>query len=123
MLNLSLAPGDYFLIGENVVVQFDNVVKNRCHLSITAPREVKILRGSLLEKGGGKRPDCVYETKAYRRELPWNHNKARSLKLIRKTLDEMEDSAQVQLLKRQLDQIFTIAPPRELSPEEQEGAD
>lgn len=111
MLCLTLASGEYITIGENVVLQYDNTKNNRCHLTISAPREVKILRGALREREGQQRPDCVFEKPTvHRKELPWNRSKGQSLAIIRRTLAGMEDTEEVRILRKQLDQIF---PPKE----------
>ena len=60
MLCITMRKGDYFTIGEDIVIQFDYLSSERVHLTIRAPRDVPILRGDVLERGGGKRPDCVY---------------------------------------------------------------
>ncbi len=61
MLCITMRKGDYFTIGEDVVIQFDHLAGNRIHLNITAPKELTILRGDVLERGGGERPACVYD--------------------------------------------------------------
>ena len=61
MLCLNLNVGEYLTIGEDVVVQLDRITGDRCKLVVEAPREVPILRGEVLERNGGKRPDCVFE--------------------------------------------------------------
>ncbi len=61
MLSLTLSPGEYVTIGDNVVIQFDCAVGERCKLAFQAPREVAILRGEVLERGGARRPDCVFD--------------------------------------------------------------
>ena len=62
MLCISLNPGEYFTVGDEVVVQYDRLSGGQVHLTIHAPREVPILRGEVLERSGGKRPDCVKQT-------------------------------------------------------------
>lgn len=62
MLCISLKPGEYFTVGSDIVVQYDRLGGNQIHLTIHAPREIPILRGEVLERSGGKRPDCVKET-------------------------------------------------------------
>ena len=62
MLCITLKCGEYFTVGNDTVVQYDKLSGDRIHLTIQAPREVPILRGEVLERNGGKRPDCVYGT-------------------------------------------------------------
>ncbi len=61
MLCLSLLPGEYLTIGDNVVLQYDHTVGERCKLILNAPREIPIVRGKVLERNGAQRPDCVFE--------------------------------------------------------------
>ena len=56
MLKLSLLPGEYITINENVVVQLYRLEGGRAYLAIDAPREVPIVRGAVLERQGGQRP-------------------------------------------------------------------
>ena len=63
MLCITLKRGEYFTVGGDTVVQFDKLSGDRVHLTIQAPREVPILRGEVLERTGGRRPDCVYDTR------------------------------------------------------------
>ncbi len=42
MLSLTLLPGEYLTIGEDVVLQYDYTTGERCRLAINAPREVTI---------------------------------------------------------------------------------
>ena len=57
MLCLSLSQGEYLTIGGNVVVQFDRMTGDKCKLMIEAPREIPVLRGEVIERSGGERPD------------------------------------------------------------------
>lgn len=107
MLCISMKAGEYFTVGGNTVVQFDRLSGERVHLNINAPREVSILRGEVLERSGGQRPDCVYEkSPRYVRQLPWNRAKKKALLEMRETLAQMDDSPEVQLLREKLDYIF-----------------
>ena len=63
MLCITLRKGDYFTIGEDIVIQFDHINSERVHLTINAPKEYAVVRGKVLERSGGKRPDCVYDAK------------------------------------------------------------
>ena len=72
MLSLNLRPGEYMTIGGDVVVQLDRMSGDRCKLLIDAPRELTVLRGEVLERGGGQRPDCVLSAPPrHRSEIPW----------------------------------------------------
>ena len=61
MLCITMKRGEYFTVGSDTVVLFDQLSGERAHLTIHAPREVPIVRGEVLERNGGKRPDCVYQ--------------------------------------------------------------
>lgn len=110
MLCLSLNQGEYMTIGENVVVQLDHVTGDRCRLVIHAPKEVPILRGEVLERNGGQRPECVYNGHRYhKKELIWNRSKAQALAAMRRLLEEMDGAdSDVQALRRQLNHMFPI---------------
>ena len=107
MLCISLMPGEYFTVGGSTVIQFDRLSGERAHITIHAPREVPILRGEVLERQGGKRPDCVMPfSKRYVRQLPWDHRKKQALAELRRALDRMEDSPETRLIQERLDFIF-----------------
>lgn len=120
MLCLALAQGEYLTIGGDVVVQFDRMSADRCKLLIEAPREVPILRGEVLERGGGERPSCVFDSPRYSRgELSWNRSKAQALTAMRALLSQMDGSdSNVRTLRRQLNHIF---PPEQGGPEISNG--
>ena len=108
MLSLQLRQGDYLTIGENVVIQLNDVSGDRCKLVIQAPREIPVLRGELLERGGGERPACVFEAPRRRGQgLAWNRNKSQALIAMRRVLREMDSRDEnVMALRRQMDCIF-----------------
>ncbi len=108
MLSLQLKTGDYMTIGGNVVVQLDRISGNRCKLMVQAPRDMAILRGEVLERIGGERPDCVFNgPRQHRQEVSWNRNKSQALIAMRRLLREMDGKDEaVKTLRRQLDFIF-----------------
>ena len=117
MLMLQLKTGEYITIGENVVIQVNEVSSGRCKLMIEAPRDIPIVRGELLERAGQERPECVFETRRRQRtdRLSWNRNKTQALKSMRRLLYKMDSSnPDVKTLRRQLDFLF---PPAEDNPE------
>ena len=59
MLSLQLKSGDYFTIGDNITVQIFEKSGSLFKVSVQAPREMQILRGSLHERTG-ERPDSIY---------------------------------------------------------------
>lgn len=118
MLLLQLKTGDYMTIGDNVVVQLNDISGSRCKLMIEAPREIPVMRGELLERAGAERPECVLETARQRWSGPgvsWNRNKTQALLAMRRLLDEMDGGDDhVKDLRRQLDFLF---PPESASSE------
>lgn len=111
MLSLNLRPGEYMTIGGDVVVQLDRMSGDRCKLLIDAPRELTVLRGEVLERGGGQRPDCVLDApRWHRREIPWDRSKAQALAAMRLLLSQMDGrDSNVQTLRRQLSHMFPPA--------------
>ena len=95
-------------IGGNVVVQLDRISGNRCKLMVQAPRDMAILRGEVLERTGGERPECVFDgPRQHRQEVFWNRNKSQALIAMRRLLREMDGKDEaVKTLRRQLDFIF-----------------
>lgn len=110
MLCLNLNQGEYMTIGENVVVQLAGITGDRCKLVIHAPKEIAILRGKVLERSGGQRPDCVFDgPRWHRKEVIWDHSKAQALSAMRKLLGQMDSGDRnVQSLRRQLNHMFPV---------------
>ena len=59
MLKLTLTPGQYLTVNGDIVVQVSDVVGNHVELAVHADRSVPIVRGEVLERNGGQRPDCL----------------------------------------------------------------
>lgn len=111
MLCLTLSPGDYLTVGEDVVLQLDRLSGDRCKLLIDAPRAVPIVRGAVRERLGGERPASVYDhPRWHRSEIPWDRSRAQALAAMRKLLAMMDSGDQnVRDLRRQLNHIFPPA--------------
>ena len=111
MLSLQLRTGDYMTIGKDVVVQLNHISGDRCKLMVQAPRDMTILRGEVLERTGGERPECVFDgPHRHRQEVLWNRNKSQALAAMRALLCEMDGGDDnVRTLQRQLDFIFPPA--------------
>lgn len=111
MLCLNLNQGEYLTIGEDIVVQLDGISGDRCKLVINAPKEIAVLRGKVLERNGGQRPDCVFDSpRWHRKELIWNQSKAQALAAMRMLLSQMDGrDSNVQTLRRQLSHMFPPA--------------
>ena len=108
MLCLNLNQGEYMTIGEDIVVQLYHISGDRCKLMVDAPKEITILRGEVLERGGGQRPGCVFDGPHWhRKELIWNRSKAQALEAMRNLLGQMDGGdGDVQALRRQLEHMF-----------------
>ena len=110
MLFLQLKTGEYMTIGDNVIVQMNDVSGNRCKLMIEAPREVPVVRGEVLERAGAERPECVMKTAPQSKYEPgpsWNRNKTQTLIAMRRVLAQMDGGDErVKNLRRQLDFLF-----------------
>ena len=107
MLCITLLPGGYFTVGDDVVIQYDRLSGERIHLTVNAPRQVPVLRGEVLERQGGQRPACVKEiSPRCVHQLPWDHAKKEALSELRQTLDGMADSPEVRVLREKLDVMF-----------------
>ena len=52
MLKLSLKPGEYLMLGDNIKVIFSGGSANNIHLVIDAPKEVAIARNAAAAKNG-----------------------------------------------------------------------
>ena len=78
-------------IGDEVVVQLNQISGDRCKLMIQAPREMTILRGEVLERTGGARPDCVIDGPHRHRQMVfWNRSKSQTLAAVRELLREID---------------------------------
>ena len=116
MLQISLAPDDYFTIGGDIVVYLSKIVGgNRCSLAIEADRNIPIIRGSVLERNGAKRPECI--SKPYRKRrnyksdslFRWNSNRESAIKTLEKLAVELEQSGnekEAQSLRVQINRIL-----------------
>lgn len=57
MLVLGIKPGDYIVVGDNIVIQaieFDNQIR----MGIDAPKDVTIMRGAVYEENNPP-PKCI----------------------------------------------------------------
>lgn len=107
MLCITMKRGEYFTVGSDTVIQFDQLSGERVHLTIHAPREVPILRGEVLERNGGERPSCIYDTRPKGvKQLPWNHAKKQALAELRQMLNQQGDSPEARAMREKLDCIF-----------------
>ena len=68
MLKLTLKPGEYLNIGEDVKVIFSGGSANNIHLLIDAPREVAIVRSNANPLNGTKKTSPYYKEKGISKE-------------------------------------------------------
>ena len=115
MLKLTLLPEEYLLINDSIVVQLKRVAGGRVDVAIEAPREFPIVRGAVLERNGGKRPDCLAppsgkKARYYRDQgFRWNDDRERAVRVMKQVLDQLEQDGSrdaAQLLRTQLDRII-----------------
>lgn len=62
MLRLTLSTEEYLMLGDNIKVVFLGGTGNHLRIMIDAPREVNIVRSSVLEKNN---PDMKYNSPKY----------------------------------------------------------
>ena len=62
MLNITVKPGEYFVIGEDIKVIFAGGTANNARVMIDAPRSYNVVRGKVLEQkeGGGNKGKKYY---------------------------------------------------------------
>ena len=115
MLKLTLFPDEYFSIDDKIIVQLQRVAGGRGFLAVEAPREMPVVRGTLLEQQGGKRPVCLtparVQKKYGKRDLffPWNDDRERAVRAMNKVFSELEEkglSQETQVLRKQLDRVI-----------------
>ena len=72
MLKLTLKPGEYINIGDNVKVVFSGGSANNIHLLVDAPREIAIVRSNA-NTNKDKDAKTFYKEKDHIRLQPENH--------------------------------------------------
>lgn len=60
MLKLSLRPGEYLMIGQEVKVIFTGGTGNNIHVMVDAPKSVPVVRSRAAEKAGQVEPTAYY---------------------------------------------------------------
>ena len=114
MLKLTLLPDEYLTINGDIVVQLKRVAGGRADVAVDAPREMPVVRGTLLERQGGERPACLAPParkmgRTYRDQIfRWNDDRERAVRVMKQTLDRLEQKGsreEAEILRRQLDRI------------------
>ena len=114
MLCITMKRSEYFTVGGDTVILFDQLSGERAHLTIHAPREVAIVRGEVLERRGGQRPACL--AKLLPRKKPkykpaaflWNDGRERAVQALETLAAQLEESGgtdEAKLLREQLRQL------------------
>jgi carbon storage regulator len=93
MLKLTMAPGEFLQIGENVRVIFTRAQNGYIHLMVDAPREINIARSTAMEKHGTL-PKGVKAK--YRQDEKLSED---ALRKIRKIISEDKEKAEGERLK------------------------
>lgn len=115
MLKLTLLPEEYLTINGGIVVQLMRVAGGRADIAIEAPRSFPIVRGAVLERGGGKRPGCLAppsgkKARYYRDQVfRWNDDRERAVRSMKQVLDRLEqkgDGEEARLLRTLLDRVI-----------------
>lgn len=115
MLKLTLLPEEYLVINENIVVQLTRVAGGHADIAIDAARDIPIVRGAVLERQGGKRPECLAppsnkKTRSYRDQIfRWNDDRERAVRAMKLVIDRLYEigaSDEAKVLRTQLDRII-----------------
>ncbi len=115
MLKLSLLPDQYLTIQDNIVVQLTRVAGGRAYLAINAPREIPIVRGTLLEQEGKPRPSCLTPPPRKGRRpqgdllFRWNDDRERAVGAMEQVIDGLERSGMGEaaaVLRTQLNRLL-----------------
>lgn len=70
MLNLTVKPGEYFMIGDEIKVAFVGGTANNARILIDAPRDYNIVRGKVLERAAANRGEQVSGKREFYPEAP-----------------------------------------------------
>lgn len=115
MLRLSMLPDQYLTINDNIVVQLTRVAGGRAYVAVDAPRDVPIVRGTLLEREGAERPACLTPPPRRKPKLQrdllfrWNDDRERAVRGIQLVIDHLEANGSkedAQALRLQLKRLL-----------------
>ena len=105
MLQISLSPNDYFTINGDIVVCLARFLSgNRCNFAISADPGIRIERGSVREKNGYKRPQCIEKPlhkpqRYYSKKdtlFRWNETREDAINEMEKIADALEQAGKVE---------------------------
>lgn len=115
MLRLSMLPDQYLTINGNIVVQLTRVAGGRAYVAVDAPREVPIVRGTLLEREGVERPACLAPPPSRKPKLQrdllfrWNDDRERAVRGIKQVIEHLEQTGaedEAKALRIQLNRLL-----------------
>ena len=115
MLKLTLLPDEYLTINGDIVVQLKRVAGGRADVAVDAPREMPVVRGTLLERQGGERPACLApparkKGRTYRDQIfRWNDDRERAVRVMKRVIDRLEENGagdEAGILRTQLDRLI-----------------
>lgn len=115
MLKLTLLPDEYLTINGSIIVQLARVAGGRAYLKVEADKSIPIMRGTVLERQGEARPDCLappprtkpghHRDRIYR----WNDDRERAVRAMKQTIDLLEQAgneSEAEFLRTQLDRLI-----------------
>lgn len=115
MLCITMRRGQYFTVGGETVILFDQLSGERAHLTIHAPRSVPIVRGEVLERNGGQRPTCLAALPPRKKPrykpaaaFLWNDGREGAVRALEKLADRLEQNSQqeeAKILRQQISQL------------------
>lgn len=70
MLNLTVKPGEYFMIGDQIKIAFVGGTANNARIMVDAPRDYNIVRGKVLERMAAERGEQVAGKHEFYTEAP-----------------------------------------------------
>lgn len=116
MLCFTMKRGEYFTVGSDTVILFDQLSSDRVHLSIHAPRDVPIVRSAVLERSGNPPPPCVTALPVRKKSrykpdaiFRWNDERERAVRKLQNVADQLEEHGareEAASLREQLEQII-----------------
>ena len=119
MLCITMKRGEYFTVGGETVILFDQLSGERAHLTIHAPRSVEIVRGEALEKNGGSRPACLADLPPRKKPrykpvsaFLWNDGREHAVKTLEKLAERLEKKGQAEeagIIREQISQLVPSA--------------
>ena len=111
MLKLTVLPEEYITINENIVIKVERVAGGKVNLAIHADKSIPVVRGSVLEREGAQRPDCLTPPSGKKARtkrdqvILWNDDKDRAVKRILAAVERLEQQGaaeEVDTIRKQL---------------------